>query len=125
MQKSDSERQERLKMWDACTRLLMPAQNALRKQLGMTEVEFRRVAHTASGKPKEVYIYHALDEIQKAGVAMMHWHEFLSEVDGKSEADPHLDRVILEEVSENQSLRCRKLIELLEGASISWTPTSA
>lgn len=100
-------------MWDMCLNLLMPATDQLRKKLSISELDFRRIAYTANGKSREVYFYRSLDEVQKACIALMHWMEFFQDLEKAPNSETHISRVVMEETIDNQSLRFRKMVELL------------
>lgn len=102
-------------MWELLVREIMSTSNALRKRLGVSETEFRWTSPQA-GRAKEVYFYHVLDEVQKAGCSALHWKDFLAGDPPKppeDDAAAHLNRVIVEEVIDAQHLRQRKLTETL------------
>jgi hypothetical protein len=85
--------------------------NKLRKHLAINEATFRSVAAFALEKPKEVYLYRVLDEIQKAGVSINLWFDYLNDAKKVELTDSHIERVVHESIIDDQSFRARKLIE--------------
>ncbi|GAF72714.1 unnamed protein product, partial [marine sediment metagenome] len=65
---------------------------------------------------KNVYIYRAIDEIQKAATCLMRWKEFFSGEDldrYKKDVEKQMIRITEQAVLDEQALRSRKLTELL------------
>ncbi len=75
------------------------------------------IAPTAFGvSSRDYFVYAALDEVQKAAIALLQWTEVLEgDHDDPSSDDPE-GRVILASVRDDQRLRIRKLVELLVDA---------
>lgn len=80
----------------------------LRKELGLDELNFRRVSPTVNQQPKKYFIYRVLDEVQKAALKIAYWKEFLSE-----EEPSKLQRIDYETFVDDQHFRARKLAETL------------
>ena len=62
------------------------------------------------------FFYRVLDEAQKAAISLMHWKEFMTDSGAKLKEAPDCEqifRIVLEEASDAQNLRCRKLVETL------------
>jgi len=91
----------------------------IRAILHVDEWGFRRVEGYSHANARDYFIYGALDEVQKTGIAIMQWEEFLgpgaSAVEVKDETDQNkrLTRIIIGSVLDDQSLRQRKLMEAL------------
>jgi len=83
----------------------------LRKVIGLDEINFRRLSPNLNGEPKKYFLYRILDEIQKAGLKILDWKEFLLE--GKLD-DMH--RIDFESIIDDQQFRARKLVETLVDA---------
>lgn len=87
----------------------------LRESLGLKEPDFRMVAGYSHLDAKAFYLYAVLDEIQKTGVAIRQWMEFLEDPGDGVEFNPEdqVHRMILESVLDEQDFRKRKLLEVL------------
>src|SRR5438552_7915583 len=83
--KNDSEKkptslsEEEAKLWDFCVSVGVMGAEELRKELGLDELNFRRLAPTLNREPKRYFLYRVLDEIQKAALKIFEWKEYLSE----------------------------------------------
>lgn len=93
---------------------------ALQKALGINEDTFRMVCGHALQDSRSFYLYGVLDEVLKAGTAMLRWEELLQNPDKRQEEQVdqkehggHLIHVIREAVQDEQYLWARKLAELL------------
>ena len=91
----------------------LKASNDLRQNLQIDELNFRFAAPFSQKKSKDVYIYRVLDEIQKAGISIQLWREFLSDTKTENKIGEQLERVAYESVIDDQSFRTRKLAEVL------------
>lgn len=114
--------QDQEKWWEFLKTATVRGPHELRAHLRVDESSFRLVAGYSHADPRGYFLYKVLDEVQKTGVEILQWVEFLSAgpkeegVAGqtKSEADDrHLNRVILEAIADDQSMRLRKLTETL------------
>ena len=85
--------------------------------LGLNELSYRHVAGFSHGDTRAFYIYSVLDEIQKTGVALQRWAEALQglrdEVSEIGGAQDRVERLVLEQLLEEQDLRRRRLLEVL------------
>lgn len=107
---------DKRKWWDFLATASVRGPYELRRTLPVDETGFRIVAGYSHADTRAYFIYKVLDEVQKTGVAIIRWAELLGEKPeekGNGEEDEQVRRVILESVSEEQSLRLRKLIETL------------
>lgn len=91
----------------------------LRKQLKLDEVNFRYRTPYSHKNPRDIFIYQAIDEAQKSATCLMRWKEFFSgdstEISNLQGEDTkqQVMRITEQSVVEEQSLRIRKLIEIL------------
>jgi hypothetical protein len=83
----------------------------LRKELGLDELNFRRLAPNLNREPKRYFIYRILDEIQKAALKISDWKESLSEIEPDK-----MQRIDYEAIIDDQQFRARKLAEMLVDA---------
>lgn len=98
--------------WNFLIKAAIRGANDLRKNLHTDESGFRRVAGYSHADARSYYLYSVLNEVQKAGIALMRWKELFKEEDNTSD-DDQISRVILESILEEQSLWLRKLCEAL------------
>ncbi len=105
--------------WDHAVTIAFEAGHDLRKQLPLNEANFRFRAPYSHKNPRHVFIYQAIDEAQKAATCLMRWKDFYS--DNSSEINSQesettkkqIRRITQQAVLEEQSLRSRKLTEIL------------
>lgn len=83
----------------------------LRKELGLDELNFRRLGPNVNQEPKKYFLYRLLDEVQKAALKIAYWKEYLSEEDPAK-----LQRIDYETTVDDQQFRARKLAEVLVDA---------
>ncbi len=90
-----------------CTR----ATDELRQALKIDEQTYRIIAGYGYSYPRDYYLYGLLDEIEKAGVALIQYEGFLS----GEKADPadRIGRNVLTSALDEQALWIRKLTEIL------------
>jgi hypothetical protein len=103
-------------LWDCAIDIGLKTGHELRKQLNLDEDNFRFRAPYSHGDSRNVYIYRAIDEVQKAATCLIRWKEFFSDEDKsryKKDVEKHMMRITQQAVFDEQSLRCRKLTELL------------
>jgi hypothetical protein len=103
--------EEEAKGWDFYLSVGVVGAEDLRKELGLDELNFRRLAPNLNRKPKQYFLYRVLDEIQKAALKIGYWKEYLSE-----EEPDKLQRIDYETVIDDQQFRARKLAEALVDA---------
>src|SRR6266571_2082200 len=115
--KNDSEKkpsslsEEEAKLWDFYLSVGVQGAEEIRKELGLDELNFRRLAPNVNREPKRYFLYRVLDEIQKAALKIAYWKEYLSE------EEPHtLQRIDYETIIDDQQFRARKLAEVLVDA---------
>jgi hypothetical protein len=84
----------------------------LRQHLHLGEFDFRSAAGFSHEDARAFYLYTALDEVQKASVAIRQWSEFLGGAEEVDESE-QLNRVLLEAVLDEQDFRHRRLLEVL------------
>ena len=100
--------------WDSLVFATVRAPQDLRNALSMDETGYRMVAPESHANARDYLIYAILDEIQKVGVAVMRWVEFLDPKNPKPpQASDQISRVILESIIDEQSRWKRKLTEVL------------
>jgi hypothetical protein len=102
--------------WDYVATIGFRAGHQLRSQLGLDEPNFRFRAPYSHANSKNVYIYRAIDEVQKAATCLMRWKEFFSGDDlspYKKDVEKQMLRITEQTVLDEQALRSRKLRELL------------
>ena len=90
--------------------------HALRQRLDLNEDNFRFRAPYSHKNARNVYIYRALDEVQKAATCLVRWAEFFKEgklIDADENLQKQIMRVTEQAVYDEQALRCRKLTETL------------
>jgi hypothetical protein len=91
--------------------ICLKGSNDLRSILGFDDDSYRFVHHRATRKSRNYYMYGVLNEIEKAGFALMKAKEFLS---GPSPAlNDRVTRNIAEAAEDELALWVRKLVELL------------
>jgi len=95
------------------TSVALKAAEDLRKALPMDEQSFRRTGPALWQNPRPAFIYRALDEVQKAGVAIKDWSEKLGTGEVGREITDHLIRLVTQWQRDDQSFRARKLCEVL------------
>src|SRR5215469_1044660 len=99
------------KLWDFYLSVGVMGAEELRKELGLDELNFQRLAPTLNREPKKYFLYRVLDEIQKSALKIAEWKETFSE----AEADK-LQRIDYETIIDDQQFRARKLAEVLVDA---------
>ena len=102
--------------WDYAVDIGFKAGHALRKQLHLDEDNFRFRAPYSHKNSRNVYVYRAIDEVQKAASCLMRWKKFFSDADKSSytkDVEKQMMRITEQAVFDEQSLRCRKLRESL------------
>ena len=102
--------------WDCAIDIGFKAGHALREQLHLDEDNFRFRAPYSHGNSRNVYIYRAIDEIQKAATCLIRWKEFFSDEgkdNYKKDVEKQMIRITEQAVLDEQALRSRKLTELL------------
>jgi hypothetical protein len=100
--------------WDFLIKAAIRGANDLRNSLHISELGFRKVVGYSHADARGYYLYAILDEVQKAGIAMIRWKDFLTYEDEDYNSDEdQLSRIILESIIEEQSLWQRKLSEVL------------
>ncbi len=60
--------EEEAKLWDFCLSVGVQGAEEIRKELGLDELNFRRLAPNVNREPKRYFLYRVLDEIQKAAL---------------------------------------------------------
>lgn len=103
-------------LWDYAINVGMKASHDLRQKLNIDEDNFRFRAPYSHINSRNVYIYRAIDEVQKATTCLMRWKEFISDENKDSfikDVEKQMMRITQQAVHDEQSLRCRKLIESL------------
>src|SRR5450631_1555240 len=110
-QKSSSLPERETKLWDFYLSVGVQGADELRKELGLDELNFRRLAPNLNQKPKEYFLYRVLDEIQKAALKIFDWRESLSEIEPDK-----MQRIDYEAIIDDQQFRARKLAEALVDA---------
>ena len=104
------------RLWEHALTVALKGGHALRQRLGLDEQNFRFRAAYSHENSRNVYIYRAIDEVQKAATCLMRWFEFSP--DGPTEprntdVERHMMRITEQAVFDEQALRCRKLTESL------------
>jgi hypothetical protein len=110
-QKSSSLSEREEKLWDLFLAVGVQGTDDLRKELGLDELNFRRLAPNLNQEPKRYFLYRVLDEIQKATLKIAYWKEYLSE-----EEPDKLQRIDYETIIDDQQFKARKLAEVLVDA---------
>jgi hypothetical protein len=110
-QKPGSLSEKEAKLWDFYLSVGVQGADELRKELGLDELNFRRLAPNLNREPKRYFLYRVLDEIQKAALKIAYWKEYLSE-----EEPDKLQRIDYETIIDDQQFRARKLAEVLVDA---------
>lgn len=104
-------------LWDFFIQLGIKGAQDLRKELKITESEFRKTAPYSYSDPIKCYLYRVLDEIQKASLCITQWKDYVSDgFESKKEMEEvncQLDRLSIEYMLDDQQFRIRKLIEVL------------
>jgi len=110
---TEQELDDSKKFTEFLSKVAFRATNDLRKHLKIDELNFRFAAPFSQNKSKDVYLYRVLDEVQKAGVSIQLWQEYLSDPKGGEKVEEQLERVLFESIIDDQSFRARKLVETL------------
>jgi hypothetical protein len=110
-QKSSSLSEKEEKLWNLYLSVGVQGVDDLRKELGLDELNFRRLAPNLNREPKRYFLYRVFDEIQKAALKIAYWKEYLSE-----EEPDKLQRIDYETIIDDQQFRARKLAEALVDA---------
>lgn len=110
-QKSSLLTEEEAKLWDFYLSVGVVGADELRKELGLDELNFRRLAPNLNREPKRYFLYRVLDEIQKAALKISDWKEALSEIESDK-----MQRIDYEAIIDDQQFRARKLAEVLVDA---------
>lgn len=84
--------------------------NDIRKVLGLDDASYSRVFFTAHSHIKKYYLYGVLNEVEKAGVALMGFVELLKDTSG--ETHDRVSRNITQSIVDQQMLWVRKLTEI-------------
>jgi hypothetical protein len=103
-------------LWNYAADVGFKAGHALRKQLCLNEENFRFRAPYTHKNPRNVYVYRAIDEVQKAATCLVRWKEFFSDADTSGytkDVEKQMLRITEQAVLDEQALRSRKLTELL------------
>lgn len=95
------------------TTVALKAAEDLRKTLQIDEAAFRQIDPALWKDPRNAFIYSVLDEVQKAGLSIKDWTEKLGDTERKPEHTDHLIRLVTQWQQDEQSLRARKLAEVL------------
>lgn len=100
--------------WRFWFRALIDCSRDLGASLAVDESSFRLIAPTAFGSSsRDYFAFAALEEVQKAGIALLQWTELLEDDYNDSVPADQESRVILASFRDDQRLRIRKLIEIL------------
>lgn len=110
-QKSSSLPERETKLWGFYLSVGVQGADELRKELGLDELNFRRLAPNLNQKPKQYFLYRVLDEIQKAALKIFDWKESLSGIEPDK-----MQRIDYETIIDDQQFRARKLAEVLVDA---------
>jgi hypothetical protein len=78
-QKSNSLSEKEEKLWGFYLAVGVQGTDDLRKEVGLDELNFRRLAPNLNREPKKYFLYRVLDEIQKASLKIAYWKEYLAE----------------------------------------------
>lgn len=108
--------QNHKQLWDYAINIGMKVGHDLRQKLNIDEDNFRFRAPYSHINSRNVYIYRAIDEVQKAATCLIRWKEFISDENEnnlKKDVEKQVMRITQQAVFDEQSLRCRKLIESL------------
>jgi len=117
--KSNDLNPNRKLFWDYAIKCAFEGGHDLRKQLDLDEDNFRFRAPYSHKNPRTIFIYQAIDEAQKSATCLMRWKEFFTENSTEIRSQESEDtkkqirRITQQAVLEEQSLRCRKLTEIL------------
>jgi len=103
--------EDEAKLWNFYLSVGVMGAEELRKELGLDELNFQRLAPNLNREPKKYFVYRVLDEIQKAALKISEWKEYLSEGEPAK-----LQRVDYETIIDDQQFRARKLAEVLVDA---------
>jgi len=85
--------------------------NNLRTILRMDDTSYTRVFFTAHQDARKYYIYGILDELEKAGVALMGYQEVLKDTSG--DTHDRVSRNVIASIVDQQMVWIRKLTEIL------------
>lgn len=103
--------QEEQKDKDFFLSICFKGANELRSLLGMDDTGYTRVFFTAHNEARNYYLYGALDELEKAGVALMGYYQVLEDTSG--ETNDRISRNIAASIVDQQMVWVRKLTEIL------------
>jgi len=108
------EGEERLKYF---SQICFRGANQIRKYLKMGESGYRYAAPQAHQHLRDYYLYGVLDEIEKSGLAMLNFSDFILGGEGnsvaKTEENDRITRNIYSAAVDQLSLWSRKLTEIL------------
>jgi hypothetical protein len=103
-------------LWEQAIDIGIKVGHGLREKLNLDEDNFRFRAPYSHKNSRNVYIYRAIDEAQKAAMCLMRWKEFFLDDEKGSynkDVEKQMMRITRQAVFDEQSLRCRKLRESL------------
>ena len=109
--------EERKERRDFFTDTALKAAKSLQGRLSMDEYGYRSGAGSSYADARAYYIYGVLNEVIKAGTAMVRWDGLITEPKesekDETEEEKHIDRLILEAIVDEQHIWMRKLAEIL------------
>lgn len=89
-----------------------PAQE-IRKTLRISEHDYCMISPVSFGHPRDLYIYGVLDELEKAGMAVIRYEELLEDEGKDVDVDDRIKRNLFVAIRDEQNLYIRKLTEML------------
>ena len=106
---------ERKKFWKFLANGAIHAPKDLRPHLKIDEANFRFISAPAHAHVRDFFLYRVLDEVQKGGISLLRWEEFIesSEDFTKTNKQEQIQRITWESVVDEQKSRRRKLLEVL------------
>ena len=102
-------------IWNNAVDIGLNGSKLIRGKLAIDEEKYRSNVLFSDKPYKDLFLYAVLDEIQKAAISLLKWNEFFSGGNPKemNEIQSQIYRLTLQSTFEEQSLRNRKLIELI------------
>jgi hypothetical protein len=86
--------EEEVKLWDFYLSIGVMGAEELRKELGLDELNFQRLAPNLNQEPKKYFLYRVLDEIQKSALKIGDWKEYLYMAKSSSSGQRELNQAM-------------------------------
>jgi len=106
---------EEEKVRDFWIEICLKGSTDVKKLIKMDDNGYLRIYFASHQDSKAYYLYSVLDELEKAGVALMGYKEILKDTSGKTTdiQGQHAERIILSSIVDSQMIWIRKFTEIL------------